>query len=792
MNLQQTKLNKEEWQSIEIPVPNKEKEILQLILKGFHDVNLKENKTMTLFNTLKMDNCNIVEKYVYCKHLQDKVIKIHKKYNLKYEAIDLETIPLKSGDKIRISNSETLVKDNSKDIIEFVLLDLYSKMCRLKYKQDLRWQSYFYTIKKITTYHIKINKFLMANLILNLDFEIDLKKLLEFGYETFEMNEHLHKYCDLELYKHQKELFQIISNDSDSDKSFVPKLIQYVAPTGTGKTLSPLGLSEKKRVIFLCAARHIGLALAKSAISCQKKIAFAFDCDDLGDVRLHYFAAKEFSKNKRSGGVGKVDNLVGDNVEIMICDMKSYIVAMNYMIQFNKIDDIILYWDEPTISLDQENPTSLLIKETHKYIHTNWKNNVIPTIVLSSATLPHVSDLSKVIYDFKHKFVNSEVCLISTHDCVKSIPLINKEGFVMLPHNLCDDYDEMRNVAKYFYKMKILTRYIDMREMISFILLCLEESKDEAERFADKFKDVASLNQESMKEFYLTILLRIEKEEWERIYKKMIKNQKRRYKSTIHMTTTDAHTLTDGPAIFLAKDVDKIARFCLQDANIPVNVIENIGLSIQYNSGIQERIRSLEKNITELTSDDKDFDPAVKHLVDKVNELKTQMRSVLMPALFVPNTKEHLTKYYGGDINAKPFTSDLSEDIIEKIILMTNIDNAWKILLLMGIGVFTSKTTREYTEIMKELAEKQKLYLIIASDDYIYGTNYQFCHGYICKDLNEMTQEKCIQAIGRVGRNKLQQDYSIRFRDNELLYKLVTEEKNKIEANNMCKLFQST
>ena len=42
MNLQQIKLTKEEWQSIEIPVSDKEKEILQLILKGFHDVNLKE------------------------------------------------------------------------------------------------------------------------------------------------------------------------------------------------------------------------------------------------------------------------------------------------------------------------------------------------------------------------------------------------------------------------------------------------------------------------------------------------------------------------------------------------------------------------------------------------------------------------------------------------------------------------------------------------------------------------------------------------------------------------------
>ena len=57
---------------------------------------------------------------------------------------------------------------------------------------------------------------------------------------------------------------------------------------------------------------------------------------------------------------------------------------------------------------------------------------------------------------------------------------------------------------------------------------------------------------------------------------------------------------------------------------------------------------------------------------------------------------------------------------------------------------------------MKKLAEKQKLYLIIASSDYIYGTNYQFYYGYLSKDLLNMTQEKMIQAFGRIGRQSTQ------------------------------------
>jgi hypothetical protein len=81
--------------------------------------------------------------------------------------------------------------------------------------------------------------------------------------------------------------------------------------------------------------------------------------------------------------------------------------------------------------------------------------------------------------------------------------------------------------------------------------------------------------------------------------------------------------------------------------------------------------------------------------------------------------------------------------------------------------------------------------MIIASSDYIYGTNYQFCHGFIGKDLTNMTQQKTIQACGRIGRNNIQQTYTIRFRDNEMLHNLFKKPEVNLEAINMCKLFCS-
>ena len=123
--------------------------------------------------------------------------------------------------------------------------------------------------------------------------------------------------------------------------------------------------------------------------------------------------------------------------------------------------------------------------------------------------------------------------------------------------------------------------------------------------------------------------------------------------------------------------------------------------------------------------------------------------------------------------------------------MLLDIESNLKILLLLGIGTFTEIENIQYMEIMKQLATEQRLFIIIASPDYIYGTNYQFCHGFIGKDLSRMTQQKTLQAMGRIGRNNIQQDYTIRFRDDEMLMKLFKKPEFNLEAINMCRLFSS-
>jgi hypothetical protein len=177
-----------------------------------------------------------------------------------------------------------------------------------------------------------------------------------------------------------------------------------------------------------------------------------------------------------------------------------------------------------------------------------------------------------------------------------------------------------------------------------------------------------------------------------------------------------------------------------------------------------------------------------KYMVEIVN-LRKEIRRVSLDPVYVPNTKPHQEKWApNGNIVETAFVPNIDE-VTAKTIMMLEIDNNLKVLLLLGIGMFLENANIHYMEIMKQLADTQRLFIIIASSDYIYGTNYQFCHGFIGKDLTNMTQQKTLQAMGRIGRNNIQQDYTVRFRDDDMIKNLLKTPEHNREAINMCALF---
>ena len=828
MDLQQRKLNRSEWDSIEVPISQDEKEVLKLIIDGYKNVNIKYNKINSLFSFLKIEYNDVMEDYLYNKYFEKKVKKIIEKYELNFIKINVNSNPqIKKADLIRLQkNTEELIEKEL--IYESILLDVIKSLVKYKQKDETKWEYYYFSLFKLLKNSVShINRHITnicKKLLEHYEDEIEVSNIINKGVDYIEKNEYLLKYSDMCLYEHQKEIFTICKNPK-------PKLILYIAPTGTGKTLTPIGLSESHKIIFVCAARHVGLALSRAAISMNKKIAFAFGCGSAADIRLHYFAAKEVTKNWKTGGIWKVDNSVGDKVEIMICDVKSYLPAMYYMLSFNSAESIITYWDEPTITLDYDEHSF------HEMIHKNWSENIIPNIVLSSATLPKIHELPDTTNDFITKFEGSTVYNIVSHECRKSIPILNKSGYVILPHYISDSYDKILEIVKHCENYLTLLRYFDLKEVIVFINYIVNEHELIPKNLNLKryFSSLDDIDMKNIKLYYLKILKSINKENWAFIHNEFINKRKKRIvpnkyidskgnktdpknvddnNCALYVTTKDSYTLTDGPTIFLASDVEKIAKFCVQQANIPAIVMNDIIDKINFNNTLNCKIEKIEKDIDDINEkkglndkcdddgkkkkndhklnrqNDTPQDAELKKMGHEIEMLRAMIKIAKLNETFVPNSSLHLKKWAEHMPHNNPFTSNIDDNVINDIMLLKDVEDSWKVLLLMGIGVFTNHESIAYTEIMKKLADEQKLYLIIASSDYIYGTNYQFCHGYLSKDMN-LTQEKIIQAMGRIGRNKIQQEYSIRFRDDDQIIKLFNTEVDKPEIKNMNKLFIS-
>lgn len=839
MNFLQDKLTRKEWESIEMPISLEEANIIRFINLCYetNDFQRVENVIFSLSKFLKLSDDK--HEYLYQTFFEKEILELQKLFGTKKELSTLykekKKATIKTKDFIRINSVSD--KHSLSVVYEFLLLKYMKEVLTTEAGPAL---SSLYALSKLLCLDIDFtNPFLKATINEMYQSILQEKKVSDFVWfakSVIEKNSILMLSEPRRLYQHQKDLFKAFQNphfqqkqaiflqeDTEEEKElkhspFQPKLCFYVAPTGTGKTLSPLALCGQYRVIFVCAARHVGLELARCAISLNKKVAFAFGCEDTSDIRLHNSSAVIFEKDYRSGAIRKIDHSVGTKVEIMISDLSSYLCAMWYMKTFNHVENILTFWDEPTISLD------VASHPLHDVIHRNWNQNTIPNIVLSSATLPPLNKLEPFQHHLRRKFENIDIFAIQSVDFKKTIRLLNTRGFIEMPHFICQSYEEVVDVVRHLSEKKSLLRYLDLESILSFLRM-VEKWKfiPESLYIQNVFLDLAMVQTERIKLHYLEVLLNIKSGCWGSLFLHLQSERVKLFEDDhnvdddswgVYLSTKDAYTLTDGPTLFLSNNTDKVGKFLIQQARIPKQVLETISRNIEENNRTFSKLETCEKTF-QLTRDNgrdggkkgdgikkKDLKDEkettlkgyqVKALKD-YEILKSSIRKVELAEMYTPNKPMHLELWNNKALKTKAtitnsFCGDIETIVLEEIMSLRNVSDDCKLLLLMGIGVFSEKVENDYLEIVKSLVSKQKLYLVIANSDYIYGTNYQFTHAYLSKDLS-LTQEKLIQCIGRVGRSNIQHCYTIRFRDNSysrLLF--LAQEDNVLEIENINRIF---
>ena len=433
-----------------------------------------------------------------------------------------------------------------------------------------------------------------------------------------------------------------------------------------------------------------------------------------------------------------------------------------------------------------------------------------------------------------------------------------------MPHIHCNSLTQVQEYGRYCERNKTLLRYFDLQEIIYFITCLHETMKDENPLHLNNyFNTVEEIDMNGLKVYYLLLLMSLNETDWNRVHSTLILSQKEKFtndtcsqKSKLYnndgsiqrmqsisvfdnqikmntnditrtnseplstkttkdpmsgvlLTTKDAHTLTDGPTIYLADNLINLARFYVHKSEIPGFILQRLLDQIQKNDDNRKIIEDLETKLEMKlqVKDNRDMnaDPNYKTskksgpklheksgldentqmLKDNIKELKKQLIHLTMDPQYIPNTEEHQQKWYSANKRKEnAFMANIDENTVKEVMGL-NVDPLYKFLVLMGVGILIENVNTQYEEIVKRLAQEQKLYLILTSSDFIYGTNYQFCHGFIGKDLQHMTPQKVLQSMGRIGRNSSQQDYSVRFRNDDMIHMLFSEPEFNREAYNM-------
>ncbi len=108
MDLRQNKLTKEEWCALEVPVDEKEKNILKLIYNSWENPAISENSLKSFIEIVKIhDEKTDYDSYFYKEKFKPILDKLKKKYSVDFEVnLSKKKVKLKKKDIIRVTNLE--------------------------------------------------------------------------------------------------------------------------------------------------------------------------------------------------------------------------------------------------------------------------------------------------------------------------------------------------------------------------------------------------------------------------------------------------------------------------------------------------------------------------------------------------------------------------------------------------------------------------------------------------------------------------------------------------------------
>ena len=94
----------------------------------------------------------------------------------------------------------------------------------------------------------------------------------------------------------------------------------------------------------------------------------------------------------------------------------------------------------------------------------------------------------------------------------KLFRILDQKGFIVLPHLIFKEYEDVKNCVKYLNNNKTILRYFDSGEITKFILY-VNKNNLLKERYIinNYFQDINNINVIKLKEYYILILSKLKK-----------------------------------------------------------------------------------------------------------------------------------------------------------------------------------------------------------------------------------------------------------------------------------------
>ncbi len=571
----------------------------------------------------------------------------------------------------------------------------------------------------------------------------------------------------------------------DSQIQFLDVLHQYVNEgmfvlyktlPGLGKTTMVLStcsyikkIKSKLVVLFCCSdlLQSVRVQVLRSAFNCGIKFAIGTYSNKLDrNTGQNYRLIK--NKNCHSN----------DEIQLIVADYKTTcMILKNHEENFNKKleetdlskmaphevkkfmatkNKYLLYFDEPTILTDSiANETTLSYLSKILYwmpAHT----------VLSSATLPTVDEIINISSYYTQKHSNTNIREIISNKTLVGCFIKDFNSNIIVPHQVCNNVQELGILLEKIKNFPLIGKFYTLPFLINLNDFLRRISTPDRNLAVD-IDNIGTFDQESVLENILILLnnvLTLDENEFNQFKEIRIRDiQEDNIDQTLLLEDINDFD-TVNPYKLLTTHAFKYIGCCLIATKDPEEYIN------KYFTEIIDDIKTFNNlNTTEDYDNFHNEMKAYKQAEDRINDLFTseiardkELAKLVKPTLRFPKnievgSPEHMKEFARYVIKYDHTVRKMNINQEELNISEFMESEYVKILLQMGIGLFSKKLSQNYNNKVLELLSDRKLAYIIADESFCYGANYQISHVIVNDDLgDEHSINTILQLIGRTSR----------------------------------------